>query len=469
MSYEKEQERLMKIWQELLSDEEEDPFPDLSDEYVPSHDESSSEDSDDDCSDRKRRRLLFNESQTPTSDSNAEVASTSAIDLEMETIEEVIRSYAEDSSEVGPSNNSTTDLAWYQVSGSHLKDFHFTISDPGIIPQIYESYSNKNPINFYELFLNDDILDMMVIETNRYAAQCKARESAPKARIHQWRDVEKAEMKRFIVYVGQDKTEGQASSQNVVLTLAENLLYEGRTIYTDNYYTSVSLAHELLEKKTHLVGTLRANRKLNPKEVTEKKLKKGETIAAESTSGVVVQKWMDKRDVLTLSTKHTSEMIKVKSGDKETEKPASVIDYNKHKAFIDLSDQMKAYNTCLRRGIKWYRKLAIELLTGTALVNAYILHQQVTNQKMSVTKFKEVVTTEFLNVGSLSKPNENIENMPYIQHILEDVGRAGRGRCSLCYETLARQLGRIHAQAKTQKNQIEMFTMYETLLFVMFF
>jgi hypothetical protein len=68
--------------------------------------------------------------------------------------------------------------------------------------------------------------------------------------------------------------EGQSSSQNVVLTLAKNLFNKGRTIYTDNYYTSIDLAHSLLEKQTHLVGTLRSNRKLNPKAVIDKKLKK---------------------------------------------------------------------------------------------------------------------------------------------------------------------------------------------------
>jgi hypothetical protein len=65
---------------------------------------------------------------------------------------------------------------------------------------------------------------------------------------------------------------------------------------------------------------------------------------------------MDKRDVLTLSTKHTDAVMKITCGRKEIEKPAAVIDYNNHKAYIYLSDQMKAYTTSLRRGVKWYRK-----------------------------------------------------------------------------------------------------------------
>jgi len=42
----------------------------------------------------------------------------------------------------------------------------------------------------------------------------------------------------------------------------------------DNWYTSVELAELLNRQQTHLVGTLRTNRKSNPKEVTPKKFKK---------------------------------------------------------------------------------------------------------------------------------------------------------------------------------------------------
>jgi hypothetical protein len=46
----------------------------------------------------------------------------------------------------------------------------------------------------------------------------------------------------------------------------------------------------------------------------------------------------------------------------------------------------------------------IELIAGSALVNAYLLHQEITNNKMSITQFREEVT-----VGKLyhQKPNKN--------------------------------------------------------------
>lgn len=46
-----------------------------------------------------------------------------------------------------------------------------------------------------------------------------------------------------------------------------------RVLYTDNYCTSVDLAHKL-DTDTHLVGTLRRNRKNNPRPVLDSKLKK---------------------------------------------------------------------------------------------------------------------------------------------------------------------------------------------------
>lgn len=74
----------------------------------------------------------------------------------------------------------------------------------------------------------------------------------------------------------------------------------------------MKVSHCLLKWKIHLVGTLRANKKINPKDVVTKKLQKNEVVAAESDTGVVILKWRDKRDVLVLSTKHTDKLVAVR-------------------------------------------------------------------------------------------------------------------------------------------------------------
>lgn len=125
----------------------------------------------------------------------------------------------------------------------------------------------------------------------------------------------------FQVYCGKSSQTNVGLPSKVVLDLMDNLLDKGRTLCADNYYTSVTLANELLKRKTHLIGTLRSNRKFNPKGVINKKLRVGETIVEECSQGIIVQKWKDKRDVLMLSTKYGNEFVTVKKRDKEIEKP----------------------------------------------------------------------------------------------------------------------------------------------------
>ncbi|KAL6427155.1 hypothetical protein ACFW04_008657 [Cataglyphis niger] len=161
-----------------------------------------------------------------------------------------------------------------------------------------------------------------------------------------------------------DKTAGTVLSE-IVMTLCKNILSEGHTVCADNWYTSVDLAEELIAKNTHLMGTLRKNRRGNSVEVVSKKLKRGELIARENKSGITILKWKDKRDILMLSTKHSAEMATVHKKFYSCEKPKMIVDYNLGKSSVDLSDQMIAYSSPLKlthKTLKWYRKLAIELL-----------------------------------------------------------------------------------------------------------
>lgn len=80
------------------------------------------------------------------------------------------------------------------------------------------------------------------------------------------------------------------------------MLDNGRKLYTDNFYTPIRLAEKLISKKTYLTETLQKNRRGNPKNVTNKKLKRDENIAMQNNLGVTVMKWKDKQDVLLLST-----------------------------------------------------------------------------------------------------------------------------------------------------------------------
>lgn len=120
----------------------------------------------------------------------------------------------------------------------------------------------------------------------------------------------------------------------------------------DDWYSSVELAEQLKTSQTHLVGTIRSNRKSNPKDVVQKKFKKREIVSKRSDTNVLILKWKDKRDLYMISTKNTREVVENVVRGKIVKKPKVVIDYNTGKTPIDLSDQMCSYSNPLRRSTK---------------------------------------------------------------------------------------------------------------------
>jgi Transposase IS4 len=206
------------------------------------------------------------------------------------------------------------------------------------------------------------------------------------------------------IYTG--KTDAKLSvPTTVVLRLSQPYLNAGRTLVTDNYFTSIELANKLLDMQSHLVGTLRVNRRGLPRTVTTASLKKGEVRAAENRAGIVIQKWKDKRDVLILSTKHGGNLVSVGKKNKHKEeivKPAAVVFYNSVKQGIDISDQMSSYHSPIRKTVKWYHKVAEELLFGTTVVNAWILYNDHCiscgrpDKKLQITAFREYLVKSLL-------------------------------------------------------------------------
>ena len=65
-----------------------------------------------------------------------------------------------------------------------------------------------------------------------------------------------------------------------------------------------------------------------------------------------------------------------------------VVDYKREKCAVDLSDQMIAYSIPHKRTLKWYIKLALELLLNTSISNAMILYKQATKTKIKLSDFR---------------------------------------------------------------------------------
>lgn len=256
---------------------------------------------------------------------------------------------------------------------------------------------------------------------------------------------------KLSIYCGKQNDDVNTTPTNIVLALCGDLLNKGHTLFTDNWYTSVGLARELLKNETHLVGTLRKNRKHFPKIVVSTKLKKGQYVAKESADGITVMRWRDKRDVLVLSTKHSVRFQTVVKHRRQVSKPKIVVDYNKAKGAVDLSDQMTAYQTPLRKTIKWYKKVAFDLLLNTAMVNSLILYQSVNRKKYPILEFRKEIMKSFLDSNIESDRNQRPRREKH--GLKKKEGRSSKTRraCQQCYKDMVAIHGRLVAKNKTRK------------------
>jgi hypothetical protein len=207
----------------------------------------------------------------------------------------------------------------------------------------------------------------------------------------------------FMIYTGQqDPTAGLGHGQTVVLDLADGLLQCHRTVVVDNFFTSISIAESLLQNDTYLIGTLRSNRAGSGHEVAQEKLTCSEIYGLQSNNGVKLIKWKDKRDVLMISTKpsHLTTLIDTERTNKANQrimKPSVVLDYNKGKQGIGLSDQLSTYYTCLRWSKKWYLKVAFEMIFGVSIVNAYLIYKEYySTNVMTMSQFCESLVRSLL-------------------------------------------------------------------------
>ena len=113
-------------------------------------------------------------------------------------------------------------------------------------------------------------------------------------------------------------------------------------------------------------------------------------------------------------------------------KPQVVLDYNKGRQDIDLSDQLSAYYICIRRSIKWYRMV----IFGTAIVSSYLIYREnYAASDVTILEFRESLVRSLL----LGMPSEKLKPGPR-QKSTRQTSRSQAQRkrriCSRCPKTL---------------------------------
>lgn len=205
----------------------------------------------------------------------------------------------------------------------------------------------------------------------------------------------------FSIYTGasdcKDPLEDQLGKSGVIVKkLIKPYFNHGYSLYTDNFYTSPTLAMYLHKKKINSCGTVRKNRKLMPDLHSKLKLGERESMC---TNKLLAVHWKDRRDVYMLTTLHKDTMTATKKIDRVTGnkylKPECVVNYNANMGAIDKTDMLLSSIECVRRTMKWYKKLFFHIV-DMSLLNAYSAYKTVTGKHISLADFQLQLINELV-------------------------------------------------------------------------
>ena len=256
----------------------------------------------------------------------------------------------------------------------------------------------------------------------------------------------------FIIYCGEGTdivdSHNIGVSGAVVSTLLNDYLGKGHTLWCDNWYSSPVLFKYLHDEHTNACGTVRKNRKGMP---NFKKLKKGES-ESKKNGPLLALKWCDRRDVHMLTTLHSDSFedagkVDFKSGEL-IKKPSCIIQYNKNMGAVDKTDMMLSGLSCMRKSLKWYKKVSFHII-DLFLLNAHCIYTSITGSKKTLAEFQLCVIQQLvekykkhINPLSCSKPSTSRHDFRILpksatDHFPELIQQKGtskkpRMRCHVC-------------------------------------
>ncbi|XP_041834104.1 piggyBac transposable element-derived protein 1-like [Melanotaenia boesemani] len=169
-------------------------------------------------------------------------------------------------------------------------------------------------------------------------------------------------------YLGKDpsRPSEERLSESVVMKLIEPFMDKGRTVTTDNFFTSLSLAQRLRSRRTSILGTVNKIRREIPQSTRQKD-------QAEFTTTLTVHVAKRKKMVYVLSSMHTV----IENEDTPKKKPNTVTKYNTTKCGVDVMDQMVREYSVRAPTRRWPVAVFYNMIDMAAL-NAYIVHKACT-------------------------------------------------------------------------------------------
>jgi len=240
-------------------------------------------------------------------------------------------------------------------------------------------------------------------------------------------DAKTAYCLRMRPYLGTDhgavRTAGLG--KKTVLDLTERL-DAGRTVVTDNFFTSLDLLRDLRARRLGLIGTVRKNRRELPPEFTTKRSEAGSSLFGFNEDAALVSYAPKKnKRVVLMSSEHSGEEI-----DPGTGKPEIIMTYNRGKGGVDHLDQMCGAYTTRKRTTRW-PKVVFQHMVDVTAYNAFILWGEVTGTTRGGRNRRQ-----FLKMLGAELCGGELDEAGNIKLIAKQVAAAatpgGRLRCRQC-------------------------------------
>lgn len=102
-----------------------------------------------------------------------------------------------------PNNRNDHTAIWGNVNDTTFANFTYNPlrEEVGTNPDIIETMVGATPLDFFSLFLDEEILNLLTTETNRYAAQLLKTPLRPHSRLKEWENTSNEEMKLFLALI----------------------------------------------------------------------------------------------------------------------------------------------------------------------------------------------------------------------------------------------------------------------------
>nr|XP_031836323.1 piggyBac transposable element-derived protein 3 [Nomia melanderi] len=239
---------------------------------------------------------------------------------------------------------------------------------------------------------------------------------------------------------------------HVVKQLTDFWRNSNRTITTDNFFTDISLAEELLENKIFLVGTVRKTRPDLPKILTQTRDRQQFSSQFLFTHNLTLVSYVPKprKCVVLLSSLHHELNI---SKPEQNYQPDIINFYNSTKGSVDVFDKLVKEYSCRRSTRRWPLLLFMHYV-DIAAYNAFVIwvtkyptwecnNTLKTKRKIFLEELAKKLVTNNIERRAIQFENREITFHKYIVNAIEATGRKivktipiseprKRSRCYIC-------------------------------------